>query len=325
MSKVYIIHENNLWLEPVAKVLNERGIPYESLFMDGGSIDLPEKPAPGVYFNRMSESSYTRNHPHAPDYTAALLAWLEAHDAHVINPLPVVRLEVSKVEQYAKLQKAGFNVPKTVACFGKGDILKKAQKFKPPFILKPNRGGKGIGIQLIQSHQILADYLNHEDYTGSVDDIMLIQEYIAAPDSTITRMEFIDSKFVYAVRVDTTQGFELCPAEACRTDAPAKANERCAIDADEGLFRIFEKFDDPIAPNIGGFLAENKISVAGVEFVRDRNSVIYIYDINTNTNYNPEAEKKAGKFAIPILADYLQSELRKSGENTAGKTDRRVA
>jgi hypothetical protein len=34
--------------------------------------------------------------------------------------------------------------------------------------------------------------------------------------------------------------------------------------------------------------------VAGIEFIRDANGRTLVYDVNTNTNYNPEAEQRAG-------------------------------
>lgn len=312
--KVYVLHENEQWFDPIRKVLDKRGIAHESIFLDGGGIDLTRPPAPGVYFNKTSASSYTRNHPHAPDYSAAILAWLEAHQARIINPSSVLRLEISKAEQYIRLQQSGIHVPRTIACFGKSDLLEKSRTLKAPFILKPNRGGKGIGIQLIQSHKVLEDYLAHPDYTSSVDDIMLLQEYIKAPQPFIHRLEFIGSKFVYAVKVDTSQGFELCPAEACRIDTPAPAGEVCAVTAATGLFEIQKDFQDPIVGKLEKFLADHSISVAGVEFIRDAAGKLYVYDINTNTNYNPAAEKEAGIFAIEKLADYLEAELRKSVE-----------
>ncbi len=316
MTTVYVLHENDQWFDPIRKVLDERGIPHASIFLDGGNIDLTQPPAPGVYFNKTSASSYTRNHPHAPDYSAAILTWLEVNGARVINPSSVLRLEISKADQYVRLQKAGINVPRAVACFGKADILEKAKTFKAPFILKPNRGGKGIGIQLIQSLKVLEDYLAHPDYTSSMDDIMLLQEYIQAPQPFIHRLEFIGSKFVYAVKVDTSQGFELCPAEACRIDTPAPAGEVCMTTSAGGLFEIQKDFQDPIVAKLETFLADNSISVAGVEFIRDAAGKTYVYDINTNTNYNPQAEKEAGIFAIQKLADYLEAELRKSAEQS---------
>ncbi len=48
-----------------------------------------------------------------------------------------------------------------------------------------------------------------------IDGITLIQQYIEAPEPYITRCEFVGGQFVYAVKVDTSEGFELCPADAC--------------------------------------------------------------------------------------------------------------
>lgn len=312
MSKIYIIHENKQWFEPLAKVFKAHKLPHDSIFMENGIIDMSKTPPKGVFFSKMSASSYTRGHQHSPDYTFALLTWLEAHGRRVINGSAVLRLEISKIDQYIRLEQAGIAVPRAVACFGKKQIMAAAKSFKPPFILKPNRGGKGVGVQLFQSHKMLQKYLKIDAFESSVDDIMLVQEYIQAPKPFITRMEFIGSKFVYAVRVDTSQGFELCPAEACRIDTPGKAAELCAIDADDGLFKIMRGFKDPIIGKMEKFLKANRIEVAGVEFIRDKNNKVFVYDINTNTNYNPEAEKKAGLSAITKLTEFLKQELKKA-------------
>jgi glutathione synthase/RimK-type ligase-like ATP-grasp enzyme len=319
MPKVYILHENPLWFKPLAKVFAQEGLPYDEIFLEGGAVDTSKPPPPGIFFSKMSASSYTRGHKHAPDYAAVVLAWLEAHGRRVINGSSVLRLEMSKMEQYLRLQQAGIAVPRALACFGKEEIAKAAKGFKPPFILKPNRGGKGIGVQLFRSHAMLEGYLKNGEFEPSVDDITLVQEYIEPPEPCITRMEFIGGKFVYAVRVDTSEGFELCPAEACRTDRPAAANEVCAVDAGEGLFRIMKDFRDPIIQKLEKFLDAQKIEVAGVEFIRDRKNTPFVYDINTNTNYNPEAEKKAGISAVNVLAAFLRKELEGAAGLPKGK------
>ena len=36
----------------------------------------------------------------------------------------------------------------------------------------------------------------------------------------ITRAEFVGGRFLYAVEVDTSSGFELCPADACTVGWP---------------------------------------------------------------------------------------------------------
>jgi hypothetical protein len=37
--------------------------------------------------------------------------------------------------------------------------------------------------------------------------------------------------------------------------------------------------------------------------------VVYTYDVNTNTNYNPDAEARGGRSGMETLAQYLASEL----------------
>ena len=48
------------------------------------------------------------------------------------------------------------------------------------------------------------------------------------------------------------------------------------------------------------------IKVAAFEFVCDENLNPYFYDINTNTNYNSDAENRANVFAMKYLALYLK-------------------
>ena len=54
-----------------------------------------------------------------------------------------------------------------------------------------------------------------------------------ATDVTIKRFDDLENyggQFLYAVQVDTSEGFELCPADACRIDA-ADASGVCPAQA----------------------------------------------------------------------------------------------
>jgi hypothetical protein len=88
-------------------------------------------------------------------------------------------------------------------------------------ILKHNRGGKGLGVRLFLTPPALAEHLNGGDFIESVDGITLVQRYVKAPAPFITRVEFVGGQFLYTVQADTSQGFELCPADACQTDLAA--------------------------------------------------------------------------------------------------------
>lgn len=307
MSNIYILHENNEWTAPLRKELELLGTPFQEWFLDKGLLDLSETPPEGIFYNRMSASSHTREHRYAAEYTGAVLAWLEGHGRTVYNSSRALQLEVSKVAQYSKLNRFGIRTPHTVAAVGKEQIIQAAQSFSGPFITKHNRGGKGLGVQLFQSAGSLARYVNSSDFEDSVDGITLVQEYIEAPEPFITRCEFVGRKFIYAVRVNTSEGFELCPADACQIgDAFCPVGE-----TNQSKFTIIDDFQNPIIENYQKFLEANGIHIAGIEFIIDKQGQIFTYDVNTNTNYNSEAEALAGKSGMGAIAQYLKQELEK--------------
>lgn len=316
MSKIYIIHENDEWTAHLTKRLNELNLPYENWHLDQGVVDLTEEPPEGVFYSRMSASSHTRGHRFAPELTESVLAWLEQHKRTVFNGSRALRLEVSKVNQYTALSKAGIQTPKTIAAVGKGNIIKAAEKMDvDSFITKHNRAGKGLGVQLFHSVEALKLYVEGPDFDEPVDGITLIQEYIKAPEPVITRCEFVGGKFVYAVEVDTSEGFELCPADACQI-----GDMFCPIGEEveeKPKFQILKNFDDPIIKKYEAFLQENEISIAGIEFIRNRDGEIYTYDVNTNTNYNSDAEEAVGQYGMLELAKFLGSEWAKQATQTA--------
>ncbi|MDF2547441.1 MAG: RimK domain protein ATP-grasp [Anaerosolibacter sp.] len=307
MKKIYIIHENNEWTAPLLKGLDELGLPYEDWFLDKGVLDLSVEPPEGVFYNRMSASSHTRNHRYAPEYTGAVIAWLERHGRKVINSGRALQLEISKIAQYTSLNAHGIRTPKTIAAVGKEQIIEAAKKFSGPFITKHNRAGKGLGVQLFQNIDALKKYVEGSSFDEPIDGITLIQEYIQSDEPFITRCEFIGRKFLYAVRVDTSQGFQLCPADACQIgDAFCPVGE-----IEKPKFEIIQGFMNPILEKYEKFLEANGIHISGIEFIMDKNGEIFTYDVNTNTNYNPDAELKAEVFGMKEIARYLGDELEK--------------
>ncbi|NYT86497.1 ATP-grasp domain-containing protein [Pollutimonas harenae] len=309
MSKIYVIHENSTWVEPLQAAFRELNLPYEEWFLDEGKLDLSEPPPEGVFYNRMSASSHTRDHRYAPEYTAAVLSWLESHGRRVVNNSRALQLEVSKVAQYAALSNYGVRTPRTIAAVGKPHIIEAARKMTGSFITKHNRAGKGLGVQLFHSVEALQDYVNSDQFEPSIDGITLIQQYIRAPQPYITRVEFVGGKFLYAVRVDTSLGFELCPADVCQIgDAFCPVGESAPAAA-APRFEIIKGFDSPIIQRYQRFIAENGIGIAGIEFIVDEIGEIYTYDVNTNTNYNSDAEAVAGLYGMRAIAQYLGQQL----------------
>ncbi len=305
--RVYVIHENDDWVAPLRHEFAKLGVPHAEWFLSRGRLNLTSTPPEGIFYNRMSASSHTRDHRYAPEFTAAVLAWLKRHDRTIVNGEQAVQLEISKVAQYEALKAFGVPTPETVAVIGKENIAAAAQSIGFPVILKHNRAGKGLGVRLLYSAAALNEHVASADFEESIDGITLVQRYIEAPEPYITRVEFVGGKMVYAVRVDTSEGFELCPADVCQIDESTNVHPTVAAN---DKFQIRAEFDHPLLPAWQAFLAKNDVEIAGIEFIADASGRSFTYDVNTNTNYNSDAEAKDGRNGMRAIAEYLGKLLR---------------
>ncbi|HXV65423.1 MAG TPA: alpha-L-glutamate ligase [Vicinamibacteria bacterium] len=307
MSRIHVIHENAEWTAPLFEELDNLGLPYEDWSLIEGRIHLDHEPPDGVFYNRMSASSHTRGHRYSPEYAGAVLAWLESHGRRVSNTGRALQLELSKAAQSAALRAFGIPTPRTIAAIGRRGVVEAAHAFDNAFITKHNRGGKGLGVRLFRTREALASYVEGPEFEPSPDGITLVQQYVQAPAPFITRCEFVGGEFLYAVRVDTSDGFQLCPADACDSD-----DRLCpASQAPRHRFEILDDFDHPFLPMLRRFLGANGIDMGGVELIEDKQGRSYVYDVNTNTNYNEDAERRAGKERLGMrsIARYLGEEL----------------
>jgi glutathione synthase/RimK-type ligase-like ATP-grasp enzyme len=318
--RLHVLHENAAWLPPLAEAFDRRALPWTEWFLDAGTFDLAVAPPEGVFYNRMSASSHTRDQRYSAELTVAVLAWLTRWGRRVVNGPRALDLEISKVRQYAALEAAGLRTPHSVLVAGRDRLVATARTHFPgqPVILKPNRGGKGLGVQLFHTLEGLSEHVASDSFETPVDGLHLLQEYIRAPRPVITRAEFVGGRFVYAVEVDTSEGFELCPADACAIgDAVCPVGEQPAH-----KFTVLPGIDATLRNRLEGFMNQAGIDVAGIEFIESEDGRRLVYDVNTNTNYNAEAEARAGiagsnRSGPGALAEYLAGELALSRRNAA--------
>jgi glutathione synthase/RimK-type ligase-like ATP-grasp enzyme len=300
MSPVHILFENPDWMPPLRQALESRGLPFVEHFLDGGTLDTAEPPPDGVWINRMSPSSHTRGHQAGVVFARELLGWLEAHGRPVINGTRAFTLELSKVQQYAALHRHGIRTPRTRAVVGGAEALKReARAMGLPFITKHNQGGKGLGVQLFRDLDAFDAFVDSGELEPSPDGVMLLQQYIQAPEPFITRVEIVDGRFLYALMSNTEQGFELCPADACQIGDLA-----CPV-GDTGLFGLRESItaEDPLVQQLIAFCAAEQLGLAGIEFIEDADGTRYVYDVNGTSNYNSEVEARYGFSGMGAVAD----------------------
>ena len=304
-KNIYIIHENDEWLIPLRESFNKTKAPFEEWHMDKKSFDFKKSPPNGIFYNRMSASSHSRGHRYAPENTKDVLGWLEKYNRRVINNSKALELEISKRKQYEQLEKFNIKFPKTFYAKDKKEILKNSKNFNKPFITKHNRGGRGLGVKYFNNTSELEKHLNN-NFENSVDGITLLQEYVESDPKVITRVEFVKGKFLYAVQVDATDGFELCPADACNVE-----EKFCPTNPDGNKFMILKNYKNPEIEKYEKLLKSNGIEIAGIEYIKGKDGIHYTYDVNTNTNYNSLAEKKSDLKGMDSIATFLYNELRK--------------
>ncbi|MEM6791214.1 MAG: alpha-L-glutamate ligase [Myxococcota bacterium] len=302
---IHVLYENDDWLPPLVAALEAEGLEHHLWRVQHGHFDPLAPPPRGIYLNRMSPSSHTRGHDESVDLTLEMLAWLEHHGRRVVNGSRAVALEVSKARQALALRRHGIRTPETRLAVGRAAALEAAATLPTPFITKHNQGGKGLGIVLLESVAHLAAAWDDGTVAPGPKGQMLLQDYIQPREGFITRVEIVADRFLYAMRSDTSDGFELCPADAC--EVPATAPEVCPAEGRREKFTLSPlTADDPLVGQYRALCAAEGIELAGIEFVEGADGTRYTYDINTTTNYNPEVGRAAGVNGMRETARHLR-------------------
>ena len=310
---VYALHENDAWWPPFADAFARAGVPVVDWHLVDGELDIDTPPPPGVFWSRISASSHTRGHDLSKEYARSVLSWLEGHGSTTVNGRRAIELEMSKVHQLARLRSHGIDVPRTVAVIGPPNpstierLRSAARRLPTPFITKHNQGGKGLGVRRFDSHAEFDDAIaetaslcqgSHEEPTWPVDGVTLLQEYLRPDSGHITRAEFVGDRYLYALQADTVHGgFQLCPADACAIDPESglpliPPGAEAAPVPGTSIFSLRAGFDHPIVQSYRSFLDAEGIGIAGIEFIETADGRLVTYDVNTNTNYNPEVEAR---------------------------------
>ena len=294
MSRIHVLHENSAWLPPLAQAFDQRWLPWTEWFLDAGTFDLAAPPPRGIFYNRMSASSHTRDHRFSAELTAAVLSWLTRWDRCVVNGPGALDLEISKARQMRRTgtlrhchaaHRAGRRprprLRRRTKAFRWSACHSEARSWR--------QGARRTALPV--QRQPRTAYLTSDAYEAPVDGLHLLQEYVRAPRLIITRAAFGGGRFLYAVEVDTSDGFELCPADVC---AIGDANCPVGETPQREKFTILDGIADPLRVRLERFLTATGVEVAGIEFIVDTEGRTLVYDVNTNaTNYNPTTRRRA--------------------------------
>jgi hypothetical protein len=300
---------------PLFAELDRRGLPYARIAAHQHQFDPAEASVPyALVVNRVSPSSYLRGHTRAIFHAADFLAYLEQLGVPVVNGSRAYSLELSKARQLMLLARLGLPHPRSRVVNAPEQVAPAAAQLGLPLILKPNVGGSGA---LMRRFDRL-DELEAAGASGELDGIFgidgtaIVQEYHPPKGGAIVRVEALDDRFLYAIRIenDPSQGFNLCPADICQ--APDEAFDQCPADGPQKPGRKIEVADPPgwaIEAVLAIFRAAS-IDVGGVEYLQsERDGQLHFYDINALSNFVTDAPALVGFDPFVRFVDYLERRL----------------
>lgn len=316
---IAIYYEQQHWFKPLFAELDRRRTSYVRLDAVENTFSAADHPETeySLVFNRMSPSAWNRDHGDAIFYTLGYLEHLERRGVRVINGLRAFRTELSKAAQLSLLEELGLPYPKSRVIHRASQALAATKGLRWPVVVKPNIGGSGAGVMRFDSPEGLSQSAKDNGLVFGLDSTALVQEFIPARDSYIVRVEVLDGKYLYAIKVHITgETFDLCPADICKTTDGVDLNRgACAIDAPKSGMRV-EAYHPPaeVIADVERIMHHVGIEIGGVEYMTDdRGGERLYYDINALSNFVADGARVIGFDPFSRLVDWLEAEAAKAG------------
>lgn len=300
MPDLALFYDNAAWLAPLRAALDARGVDYVAVDAVSHIFDpTSAEPPATVVFNRVAMSSFKRNGDHPIFHAEACFAIWADHGADVINGGEAFRIDHSKARQLALVARLGLATPATRVVHRRVDLSVAAEEIGFPLLVKGNIGGAGAGIARYDSAEELAIAVRGDAVPTSIDKVWLVQEYAPPRGGHILRFEFLEDRFLYAIKVDGGGQFDLCPADACVVEPGKPAVSMIPFEP------TTEMIDAARA-----IVREAGIDVGGCEaLVDDRDGTLRFYDINAFSNFAANAQELLGWNPHDDLADWLVARI----------------
>jgi hypothetical protein len=295
---VGILYEHPQWFLPLFAELERRALPFERIHAASLSFDPADlEQHYSLVVNRMSPSAWTRGHERALFSTLHFLAYLEQTGTPVLNGHDAYLVELSKARQISLFAAIGIEHPRTRVIDDPALAVDAARDLEFPVVVKPNVGGSGAGITSYTSLEELAA----ADVELGIDGTALVQEQLPAEGDSIVRIEILDGRFLYAIRLLLMPGsFNLCPADYCELPGVA--------DGVSGRGFPVEGYEPPaeIVNDAIKIVTAAGLDLGGVEYlINARTGSATFYDVNALSNFVANAPDVIGFDPFVQLVDLI--------------------
>ncbi len=310
-----VLDEHPDWLDPLYSVFDTWCIPYEKIDISNFSYDPQSNDCLPFYINRLSPSALNRDHDSAFAFTLDYIIHLESLGARVVNGSHTVLIETSKAKQASIMNKLKIPQPKTVILNHISQIKKYIADFQFPVLIKPNCGGSGTGIQKFDNSGDLRVAIDIKKIDIPTNQLFIMQEFIQPKDGYIVRMETINGKLAYAMKVFTDGTFNLCPSDSCdnvRSSPTLDELVNCPATSDSSVrFELYENPPEDVINAVERIVAYAGMECGGIEYTIGRNGQWYIYDINPLSILRASFKEEYGVDGWGLLADFFIDEYHK--------------
>jgi glutathione synthase/RimK-type ligase-like ATP-grasp enzyme len=233
----------------------------------------------------------------------------------VLNGADVFAMELSKSVQATMLHTLGIDTPRSITFNEPSALRAHEQQIAWPAVLKPDQGGSGARIQVVESIAQIEEIFRRDPGNWLPDNLFLLQEYLPHdPEQGIVRLEFLGGELLYAMRVKTHGRFNLCPSPVCNPD---DGEGLCELPQPEAVPAApVEFFAYPEVPAEAVATAKRivnaaKLDVGGIEYLETPDGRRVFYDVNANSNLRPSIAQEFGFDPFERVVDFLERELRK--------------
>ncbi len=309
-----VLFEHPEWQKPLFSALERRAVRYGKFDLKGGAFDPDRAPDAPLYFNQASPSAYVRGNTRAVPLALSLIRSLELGGAKVLNGSQAFSLELSKSAQAALMHRLNIPHPRTLA-FNAVDSALAQWEGQWPALLKPEQGGSGARMYLLDSPDELVRLLRDRPDLWLPDHLLTLQEYYPiAPAQGIVRMEFLGGELLYAMRVISYGSFNLCPSEVCN---PLTGDSHCEVPETKPARPVeFHPYPGVPASAVDAgkrLMAAGQLDVGGIEYLEAADGRLVFYDINANSNLRAPIGQAFGFDPFERVVDFLISQMVAAG------------
>jgi hypothetical protein len=312
--ELIVLHEHPEWQKPLFAALERRGVAFEPFDVTRAAFGNRDTPRAPLYFNQASPSAYIRGNTRAVPLALAYMRSLALQGARVLNGADVFALELSKSTQATLLHGMGIDCPRSITFNDVAALRGYAAQLRWPALLKPDQGGSGARIQVVNSLDEVEAIFARDPGVWLPDNLFLLQEYLPHdPDRGIVRLEFLGGELLYAMRVVTHGRFNLCPSPVCNPDegtgvceVPSQAT---VVDAPPVEFYPCPEVPRDAVQTAQRIVRAAKLDVGGIEYLETDEGRRVFYDINANSNLRPSVAAASGFDPFERVVDFLAGQL----------------